>query len=527
MHLKCKCDEGERKSPSVLRTDSSPKRMFCRGQSIFLSWWLLISVLCLPLAAQTAPTPLAQPNSLQRPRLTTLIPPSKGGGQQSAVAPNVIFSPGAPSTSTTQAPVPPIQRPVYTVPKPLAAVQPMLPPSPNLNGTAPAPVALPNVGSTLSAAPPLTSGTGTMNTQLVSTNFAGNLEGLLSNAGNAEPPAAPFRAGELICVVGEERILAGDLALYIEPTLEQLRSKLTENQQHEVRAKLMRQALPRYVETKALYQAVLQDVVGRSPLKDQKEARQKVLTKASQVFHDRQVQNELKRYKVDDIAALEAKLRERNFSLAMLQNQFIENVLANQVKAEIPQKYDIERDRLWQHYHEHQDQWKRPATVRWRQLTARFDKQPTRQATEQLINEMFAEVFYGGKRFEIVAQQKSQGHTASKGGVYDWTTQGSLKSKQIEQAIFTYEIAKLSPIIEDELGLHIVEVLERKPAYTVSFEDAQSEISKLLSDQRREEEIKRLHDQILKRTVVWTRWPEDIPGSRSLQAALGENSPEL
>ncbi len=445
-----------------------------------------------------------------RSRVSSLIPPNASGPQRvafgaAATSPEIQPVPASPANSQ-------ILRPVYTIPK--------LPPVGQLLG--PGPMIAPAFGAPMNATLPSPPPTGNVNgpiptAQLISANTLALAEPTAIDA-----PASLFKAGELICVVGEERILAGDMALYVEPTLEQIRSKVTPAQEEELRARLIRQTLPRYVETKALYQKYLHDVTGRSPLKDQKEARNTVLSRASKIFHEKQVETELKRYKVTDLAALESKLREKNSSLAVLQNQFIEHVLARQLEGEVPQKYDIERDELWKYYQEHLGQWKRPATARWRQLTARFDKNPSRQATEQLINEMFAEVYYGGKRFDVVASQRSQGFTAAAGGIYEWTTQGSLKSTKIDQAIFTYDLAKLSPIIEDEIGLHIVEVLERKPAFTVSFEDAQSEISKQLSEKRREEEIKRMREKVLQRTAIWTRWPEDIPGSKSLQEALGE-----
>ncbi|MEZ6079527.1 MAG: peptidylprolyl isomerase [Pirellulaceae bacterium] len=63
----------------------------------------------------------------------------------------------------------------------------------------------------------------------------------------------------------------------------------------------------------------------------------------------------------------------------------------------------------------------------------RFDKHATREEAEARIRELGNEVFFG-KPFEAVAKQSSEGYTASDGGVYDWTTQGSLKSKELDHA---------------------------------------------------------------------------------------------
>ena len=55
-----------------------------------------------------------------------------------------------------------------------------------------------------------------------------------------------------------------------------------------------------------------------------------------------------------------------------------------------------------------------------------------------------------------------KGPTSHEGGRYDWTTKGSLVSDVIDQAIFSLPVGKLSRILEDEKGFHIVRVIERE-----------------------------------------------------------------
>ena len=80
-----------------------------------------------------------------------------------------------------------------------------------------------------------------------------------------------------------------------------------------------------------------------------------------------------------------------------------------------------------------------------------------------------------------VAQKKSQEKNASKGGFHDWTSLGDLKiSKPISDAVFTYPLNQLSPIIEDDEGLHIVRVLDRQEAHQTPFTEVQDEIKEKL-----------------------------------------------
>ena len=115
-----------------------------------------------------------------------------------------------------------------------------------------------------------------------------------------------------------------------------------------------------------------------------------------------------------------------------------------------------------------------------------------------------------------MAKRQSTGLGASEGGLFDWTTQGALKSKKIDAAIFEYDLRRLSPIIEDSEGYHIVEVLEREQAYTQTFAQAQAEIRKSLTKQKISKQRNDFIKKVREETPIWTTWPEDIPGSQNI-----------
>ena len=90
-----------------------------------------------------------------------------------------------------------------------------------------------------------------------------------SNSGaNEALNVREFDAGTLIAVVGTEHILAGDMHVFVEPIIEKNRSKITPDQEKQLRANLVRQALAQYVEIKALYQEFFRDMVGNKPPKE-------------------------------------------------------------------------------------------------------------------------------------------------------------------------------------------------------------------------------------------------------------------
>lgn len=413
-------------------------------------------------------------------------------------------------------PNPPTQAPQYQTPT--------LPPLPNLSQPS-----FPNLGSQ-AAAPnlpiPNAMATPAANYQLSPTQNNQPPSQLVSFESEAQvaPVLGEFPAGQLIAVVGTEHILAGDMAVFVEPIIEQNRARITsEAEEQKIRSQLTRQALRQYVEIKALFQEFFRDMLGTPSPKELKETKEKVTTKAGKIFFEKQVPVLFKKYKVDSIPALEAKLQEKSLSLSTLRTQFVEQVLSSELEHKhVPDKFEIDRYDLLTAYQEGKTtgQWSVPGRVRWRQLTVRFDKHEDRQAAEALIREMGNQVFLGGKPFEAVARQMSEGYTATEGGAYDWTTEGSLKSKELDQAIFSLPPRQLSQVIVDEIGLHIVEVLEREVGHVKDFTEAQAALRETLSNERRNKEIRKFRDRIMARTTVWTLWPEDIPGSRPLDQAL-------
>lgn len=356
----------------------------------------------------------------------------------------------------------------------------------------------------------------------------GSLIGFQSNVMQRDlgTPAA-FSPGKLVAIVGTERILAGDMAPVIEPIIYENKSRMRgKEHEEEVRTMLVRQILPQFVEMKAMQQEFFRDMAGNVSPGELKKMQEQVMTRVSKMFYDRYVPMELySRYEVEDLAQLESRLQETGLSLSILKNHFLVQVMAAQLEEKyVPFTYEIPPEEILAYYRENYQRWQIPARVRWRQLTVRFDQHSSRREAEERIRRMGNEVALGGKPFEAVARDSSDGFTASEGGLHDWTFQGSLKSQELDEAIFRLPPNRLSDLIEDEIGLHIVEVLDREDSRTKEMAEIQEEIRETLSEIKRKQKAEEFREKVLSRMIVWTLWPDDIPGSRSLQEALAEPS---
>jgi len=202
-------------------------------------------------------------------------------------------------------------------------------------------------------------------------------------------------------------------------------------------------------------------------------------------------------------------LRTQGQSLGRMRKMFFERALAQEwmqqnanTTGEIPHAEMI----AW--YQNHLDQYEFPARARFEQLTVRISQKQPRDQSWNRLAAMGNDVL-NGRPFEEVAKESSEGPTAYNGGIYDWTTQGSLVSEVIDKAIFSLPIGELSAILDDQTSLHIIRVIERSDAGRTPFIDAQVAIRMGLRREKQENARKEYLDRLRDRTPIWTVFDEE------------------
>jgi parvulin-like peptidyl-prolyl isomerase len=318
-----------------------------------------------------------------------------------------------------------------------------------------------------------------------------------------------FEAGMLVAVVGEEPVLVGDL---FPPS--KLTAKVLGHSQFELQ---LRKELMEAVTRKSLAQKFLNDKVSGKPVKDRADAKKQMNTQTTKIFHQKWKPMQMEKMKCESDLEFEEKLAEAGKTLQSMMRDFAENTWAQEhVREKVPENPNVELSEMSDYFNDHIDDYKRPSRVRFQMLSADFAKFPTKEAAYKAIADMGNQILLGGAPFAAVAKRQSTGLGASDGGLFDWTNQGELKSKEIDKAIFENPVKGLSQIIENSSGYHIVEVLEREQARTQTFVEVQADIRKKRVEQKhsklRNDFIKKVREE----TPIWTKWPEDIPGSRDI-----------
>ena len=230
-------------------------------------------------------------------------------------------------------------------------------------------------------------------------------------------------------------------------------------------------------------------------------------------FQKREVPALIKQLKVTDQRELEKELLRLGSSLDGARRSFNEKAIAGEwLRGKVKINEEINPADLLEYYQAHLSDYEYPSQARWEELTVRKNRfNSPGQAYAELAkmgNDVWQKLAENPSTtepvFGEVAKAKSDGFTAQDGGSHDWTTKGALKAESVDEALFTLEIGRLSPILESDEAFYIVRVLERKEAGRTPFTDVQSEISDALKQERFREGVEKYLGELHRNARIWT-----------------------
>jgi peptidyl-prolyl cis-trans isomerase C len=269
----------------------------------------------------------------------------------------------------------------------------------------------------------------------------------------------------------------------------------------------IRDRLKKQVDIKVLYQHAVKNIPA--------DVLPKIKEAIVKEFETKQIPQMIKDTGAGSRLDLEQKLQQGGSSLEMQKRICVESFLAGEwTRQQVKVDEDITRDELLSYYREHTTEFDRAGRARWEQLTVRVPKYRNRHAAKAALAAMGNEVLRGVP-LAGVAKARSDGPTASKGGIWPWTDQGSLLSKQLERAIFGLPVGSLSQILEEESEMHVIRVLERQEATRLSFEEAQTQIREKIHKNREKKAKEAFLDRCRKEVHVWTILDDEPPTQRA------------
>lgn len=308
-----------------------------------------------------------------------------------------------------------------------------------------------------------------------------------------------MQSSKIIARIGKsEVILAGDIMPRVEAFFKEVSPRYDPAQHEQLREHIMQQVLQHLIDRKLIVQEIK-----KSTPPDKIAEHDKQL---EEIFTKHMLPEIMKRKKVKTKEELTEMLKRGGSTFETFKREQIEDALISEwTKKEADVDQEVTHEQTLRYYHEHFDDYKYPAKARFEVLHASFKKHRDRQEAWRLICDLGNEVARG-RSFAEVAKARSEGLHAERGGEWDWTTKGSLRSKAIDEAVFSLPVGRLSAVLEDAAGFSIVRVRERTEAGVKTFRETQSDIRKSIKEERQRKNIEEAHEKFLTkaRQNVWT-----------------------
>lgn len=351
--------------------------------------------------------------------------------------------------------------------------------------------------------------------------------------GQKGPAEVPDDPATVMAVVGQIPILWGDLEPKVDGRIKevskQFKREIPAEDLGKVRTQLGRNALVQVIRNKIMRECFLLDQVGTQSAEKRQEAAQLMDSRARQMFSENEVKALQKKHETENLDELDKILRAEGSSLLARQRDFTDMMLGHMyMRSKIDQDPAVTIAEINARYARDTEKYRQGAQARWEQLSVLFSNHPSREAAQKAISDMGREAYFGGN-LQAIARQKSEEPFADDGGVHDWTTKGSLASKPIDEQVFSIPLDHMSEIIEDEQGLHIVRVLERKQAGVQPLAELQDQIREDIKKEKILEAQNDMLKQMQERVPVWSIYPDDFPGAKPLRVRSAQRpvSPRL
>ncbi len=232
--------------------------------------------------------------------------------------------------------------------------------------------------------------------------------------------------------------------------------------------------------------------------------------KLNDEFYKSQVTAMMERAKCKTKEELDAKLHEVGTSLERRRRVFFENNVAKMWLQQNVKEEEIPYADIFAYYQNNGTKFDHQARARWEELTVDFDKFGSKPEARAALCNMGNDVLRGVP-FAEVAKAHSQGPTASSGGQRDWTTQGSLKSTVLDAALFGLPVMRMSRILEDDEGYHIVARDRAERCLSHSVSRSPSRDSQAAQAGAIQAEIRGLSDEAAQENPIWTIFDSQGP----------------
>ena len=206
------------------------------------------------------------------------------------------------------------------------------------------------------------------------------------------------------------------------------------------------------------------------------------------VAGDDEVDQLFRQYKAqfDGDTAFEVKLREGGYSQATFYEDLRRRISAQKwIDKFVKNKLAVSADEVHAFYLENGQEFTQPEEIRARHILIKLESGASDEAREnaRVLLSGIRKNIVGGGDFAALATELSQGPSAAKGGDLGYFARGQMVPP-FEQAAFALEPGEVSEIVETQFGLHLIQLVDRKPPVQYAEKDMSEKIHAYLMQQK-------------------------------------------
>lgn len=159
-------------------------------------------------------------------------------------------------------------------------------------------------------------------------------------------------------------------------------------------------------------------------------------------------------------------------------------ILQRLMADKLPERTELSEDDLRAYYQDNVAEYQVDEQVRLRQILIHTDSRSLEEARR--LAQSLLEKVRAGADFETMAREHSDAPSARRGGDTGFLSRDRL-SPTVADTAFELAPGQVSSLIEDDKGVSIVQVIERREAQEKNFEDVREQIRRRLAPQRERE----------------------------------------
>lgn len=207
----------------------------------------------------------------------------------------------------------------------------------------------------------------------------------------------------------------------------------------------------------------------------------------------------------------DAALAKMNLSEVEIKSQITKGLAIQQfIDTKFVQKITVSDDETKAHYNNNLDLFKQPEQLRAMHILVMVAPQATEEqkaAARKKLKEV-QQKLGKGEDFEALAKEYSEGPSGAKGGDLGYFGRGQMVPA-FEEVAFALKAGAVSDIVETRFGYHLIKVVDKKPASTMSYEEVKDNLTQYMKQRKIQEQVKLYIDELQKKAKVEMFIPEN------------------